>query len=228
MSRIHDMGGRLGTGAVSPEAREPVFKRPWHARAMAITVLAARPGGWTIDTSRHARETLAPAEYMQMGYYEKWLAALTDLLAAREMISTEELDAGRALAPAAPERAAKCIAPAEVAQMPAGSPYLRPNGPAPRFAIGARVRALRPAVNRCGVAGGHTRLPSYAAGHIGRVVMRHGNHVLPDANAHGLGEAPEPLYTVAFCARDLWGDEAQAGDEVTLDLWQSYLEAADE
>jgi nitrile hydratase subunit beta len=47
--------------------------------------------------------------------------------------------------------------------------------------------------------------------------------VLPDTNAHGLGECPEPLYTVAFAAADLWGEAERDGDEVTLDLWQSYL-----
>lgn len=228
MSHIHDMGGRLGTGAVAPVPDEPVFKTDWHARAMAVTVLAARPGGWTIDASRHARELLPPADYMSLSYYEKWIAALADLLAARGLVTTAEIDAGQSLAPAPTAEIAKRIAPAEVAQMPAGSPYLRGAGPAPLFATADRVRSLRPAVNRCGVADGHTRLPAYAAGHVGRVVAQRGNHVFPDANAHGLGEAPEPLYTVAFAARDLWGTEAQAGDEVMIDLWQSYLEAADD
>ena len=47
----------------------------------------------------------------------------------------------------------------------------------------------------------------------------------PDTNAHGLGEQPEPLYTVTFVASDLF-DDATPGDEVRLDLWQSYLSPA--
>ena len=76
------------------------------------------------------------------------------------------------------------------------------------------------------VAGGHTRLPSYAAGAVGRILHHHGAHVLPDANAHGRGESPEHLYTVVFDAAELWGAPERAGDEVTCDLWQSYLEPA--
>ncbi len=35
----------------------------------------------------------------------------------------------------------------------------------------------------------------------------------------------DSLYTVRFGARELWGDEAAAGDEVYLDLFEPYLEA---
>jgi nitrile hydratase len=41
-----------------------------------------------------------------------------------------------------------------------------------------------------------------------------------------LGEAPEPLYSVGFYARDLWDTAENPEDEVVLDLWQSYLEPA--
>ncbi len=37
---------------------------------------------------------------------------------------------------------------------------------------------------------------------------------------------PQPLYTVAFAAADLWGASERTGDEVCLDLWESYLEPA--
>ena len=86
------------------------------------------------------------------------------------------------------------------------------------------MRTVRPAANRL-VDGGHTRLPTYAAGAEGRVLRCHGAHVLPDANAHGFGEAPEPLYSVVFPASELWAHAEHPGDEVCLDLWQSYLEA---
>ena len=97
--------------------------------------------------------------------------------------------------------------------------YVR-DAPAPAFAVGHRVRArsLNPT--------GHTRLPRYVRGHVGVVERQHGAHVLPDSNAHGLGEDPRHLYSVRFHARDLWGPEARAGDSVSLDLWESYLERA--
>ena len=105
-----------------------------------------------------------------------------------------------------------------------GAPTSRDAGP-PIFGAGDHVRTRRPARN-LHVTGGHTRLPAYAAGHVGTVIRCHGAHVLPDTSAHGLGERPEPLYTVAFRATDLWGEAAHASDSVRLDLWQSYLEAA--
>ena len=76
------------------------------------------------------------------------------------------------------------------------------------------------------VNGGHTRLPAYATGATGEVLRVHGYHVLPDSNAHDLGEAPEPLYAVRFAASQLWATPEHPNDEVILDLWESYLEPA--
>ncbi|HEX7761789.1 MAG TPA: SH3-like domain-containing protein, partial [Caulobacteraceae bacterium] len=89
----------------------------------------------------------------------------------------------------------------------------------PRFAVGEAVRArnLNPA--------GHTRLPRYVRGHPGLITRWHGVHIFPDANAHGQGEQPQPLYQVRFEAADLWGDVTQKS-AVYLDLWESYLEPA--
>jgi hypothetical protein len=89
-----------------------------------------------------------------------------------------------------------------------------------RFVPGDRV------TTRPGDPDHHTRLPRYARGQIGEVVEVQGVWPLPDDRAQGR-PAPrvEPVYTVRFAARDLWG----AGEhEVTVDLWQSYLEPAEE
>jgi nitrile hydratase len=51
----------------------------------------------------------------------------------------------------------------------------------------------------------------------------HGIHVFPDSNAHGLGEQPQPLYSVRFEARELWGESAEPNEQVHLDCWESYL-----
>ena len=73
---------------------------------------------------------------------------------------------------------------------------------------------------------GHTRLPRYARGKQGVVIRSHGAQIFPDTNAHGLGEYPQPLYSVRFDARELWGDAAEPRQTVTLDLWDSYLDPA--
>ena len=43
--------------------------------------------------------------------------------------------------------------------------------------------------------------------------------MFPDSNAQFQGENPQPLYTVKFEARALWGDAASSRDTVCLDLW---------
>jgi nitrile hydratase subunit beta len=70
---------------------------------------------------------------------------------------------------------------------------------------------------------GHTRLPRYARGRRGVVRKVYGPFRLPDASAHGDHSAWQPCYAVEFAARELWGDEAQGGDSVCIDLWETYL-----
>jgi nitrile hydratase len=88
----------------------------------------------------------------------------------------------------------------------------------PRFAPGDHVvtRNIHPR--------GHTRLPRYARHRRGIVDSVHGPFLLPDTNAHHVSRDWEPVYTVVFDARELWGEQAQARDRVSIDLWQSYLE----
>ena len=51
----------------------------------------------------------------------------------------------------------------------------------------------------------------------------HGIHFFPDTHAHGQGEQPQPLYSVRFDARELWGESAEPNQAVHIDLWESYL-----
>ncbi|MEM6305096.1 MAG: nitrile hydratase subunit beta [Pseudomonadota bacterium] len=224
MTRVHDMGGRFGDGPVVPEPETPVFHEDWHARALALTLAAGFLGRWNIDTSRHARECLTPADYAGFSYYEKWLAGLADLLVSHGIVTRAELTGE-----AAPERSDLADRSRSAGEVPAllaaGGPADRPSDIAPAFKPGDTVRTRRHAVNAL-VDGGHTRLPAYAAAARGRVLRLHGSHVLPDSAAHGLGETPEPLYAVAFPAAELWARPEHPRDEVVLDLWQSYLEPA--
>lgn len=223
MSRPHDMGGRYGDGPVIPEPEGEVFHDPWHARALAVTLASGAHGAWNIDVSRHAREKLAPMDYAAFSYYEKWMAGLADLLVDKALISRDALS----MPDTAPQpRADKTLRAENVAAvLAAGGPADRPSDIAPAFAPGDAVRTRRIAANTY-VDGGHTRLPEYAAGAVGRVVRYHGTHVLPDRSAHGLGDGAEPLYAVAFAASELWSHPEHPKDEVVLDLWQSYLAPA--
>lgn len=221
MTRPHDMGGRFGDGPVIPEPEEVKFHADWHPRAMAITVASGALGKWNIDTSRHARECLAPKDYARFSYYEKWMAALADLLVATDAVSRAELEGAE---PMRSPLEGKALKAANVSAVLAkGAPVDRPSDVAPVFQPGDMVKTRRIADNTH-VAGGHTRLPRYAAGARGRILRLHGTHILPDTSAHHLGEGAEPLYAVAFAASELWAQPEHPRDEVVLDLWQSYLE----
>jgi len=217
MNGPQDLGGQMGFGAVRPEgAAGPLFHASWEARALALTLCAGALGRWTIDESRHARESLHPAVYYNASYYEIWIRALENLLLDHDLITKADLAAGTtAPGPAHPRQLAPdAVRPALLR----GASYDRPKQDAPRFRPGDRVRArvMHPR--------GHTRLPRYVRGAAGVIEADHGAHVFPDSNAHGRGEAPQRLYTVVFAGRDLWGDDAEPGCEISVDAWESYLD----
>ena len=222
MSRLHDMGGRFGDGAVVPDAPDaPVFDTDWHARALAVTLACGSLSKWNIDVSRHARERLSPKDYTRFSYYEKWISALADLLVENGVLTREDLmGQGESGLHALATKALKAEAVAGV--LAKGGPANRDSDIAARFAVGDSGGTRHPGGSAL-VDGGHTRLPGYAVGARGRVMLSHGAHVLPDSSAHGLGEVPEPLYAVAFKASELWSHPEHPDDEVILDLWQSYL-----
>jgi nitrile hydratase len=71
---------------------------------------------------------------------------------------------------------------------------------------------------------GHTRLPGYARARSGTIEIVQGGWVLPDTHAHGQGECPEHVYAVRFTGSELWGESAEPGTSVIVDLFESYLE----
>jgi nitrile hydratase len=219
MNGVHDMGGMHGMGPIDPEADEPVFHEPWEARVFALNRATGALGKWNIDAGRHARERIPPADYLRMGYYEKWLAGLITVLEESGLVTHVEIENGRP-APGTP----KAIPPLRVQQVAAlvaeRGWFDRPVNAPPRFAVGQAVRAKK--INPAG----HTRLPRYARGNAGVVDRIHGAHVFPDTNAHFRGESPQHLYSVRFSARELWGEAASARDAVYIDLWEDYLEPA--
>ena len=224
MSRLHDMGGRFGDGAVVPEPDEaPHFEADWHPRALALTLACGGLGRWNIDVSRHAREKLPPADYARFTYYEKWMGGLVDLLVEQGLVTRSELVAGTA-DDVVPLVENALVADKVASVLAQGGPADRPCDVAPAYAVGDAVRTRR--AGNLKIAGGHTRLPTYAEAAEGRIVRYHGCHVFPDFSAHGLGDAPEPLYAVAFPASALWTHPEHPADEVVLDLWQSYLTPA--
>ena len=159
---------------------------------------------------------------MAFSYYEKWMGGLADMLVHRGVLTREEM-ADQTVTQISDLADKKLTADQVAVVLARGGPATRDSDVAPVFSVGDAVMTRRIAENVL-VAGGHTRLPKYAAGARGRILRYHGTHILPDSNAHGLGEAPEPLYAVIFPASELWQHPEHPRDEVVLDLWQSYLE----
>ncbi|MEM8796900.1 MAG: nitrile hydratase subunit beta [Pseudomonadota bacterium] len=217
MNSAHDLGGMQGFGPVIPEPVNPVFHGDWEARALAITLAMGASGKWNIDKSRHARESLPPAQYLTSTYYEIWIAALIKLMISEGLVSETEVATGKSEAPPAP--VAGVLEPEKVVGvLKAGGPCDRPADTAARFAPGDKVRVIKR--NPLG----HTRAPRYVRGVIGTIAAVNGGYVYPDSNAHDLGEDPRWLYTVEFAAQAVWGKEARPGDRIMADLWEPYLE----
>jgi nitrile hydratase len=214
------MGGMHGMGPIEHEKNEPVFHAAWEGRIYALTrIIRAGEGRWNLDASRHALEALPPAEYLRMSYYERWVARLLGQLVSTGVATAAEVESGQP-APGT-VKATPTLTAAVVSEMIARRNSARRNVRAtPRFKVGQRVRArnINPA--------GHTRLPRYARGKVGRVVRDHGVFVFPDTNAHLLGEKPQHLYSVRFTSRELWGSRASPRDFIHLDMWDDYLERA--
>ncbi len=219
MNGAQDLGGMMGFGAVIPEDDEPLFHDAWEKRAFALTLAMGATGTWTLDASRHARETLPPAQYLSSSYYQIWLAGLEKLCLTNGLISEDELSEGHALQPPAPVKR-KLMADQVAPALAKGGPVDRPAETTARFKAGDQVIAknMHPE--------GHTRIPRYVRGHHGVIEAVHGVHVFPDSNAHGKGEKPAWLYGVAFKASDLWGPDADPGLTVRVDLWEPYLDHA--
>jgi nitrile hydratase len=174
---------------------------------------------WNIDASRLQRELIAPADYLRMSYYERFMAGLVELMIKTNLVTRTEIQSG------SPERGVPLRTPAltadKVADLVSRGTPARRDVPVPaRFRSGQRVRTrnIHPL--------GHTRLPRYARAKLGTVDRDHGVFVFPDTNAQFQGEKPQHVYSVRFDARELWGDQANRRDSVYVDIWDDNLETA--
>ncbi len=219
MNRFHDLGGQHGYGSIEWEPDEPVFHERWEGREFGMSLATSSSEGINLDATRHRAEQLDPVSYFQNGYYGRWLASLELKLEEEGLLAHGELDqrlAGKR-EPVASET--------ELPAPPEGNPLrglqvIREIDDAPAYAEGQAIRTRnhQPA--------GHTRLPAYARCRSGVIARVHPAMVFPDTNAHGNGENPQYVYTVEFAGEELWGDSAEPGTSVRLDLWESYLAAA--
>lgn len=94
MSRIHDVGGMQGFGAVEQEADEPPFHADWEAHVFALNRALIGRGVYNLDEFRDAIERMPPQQYLASSYYERWFHAVTTLLVEKGVLSAQEVADG--------------------------------------------------------------------------------------------------------------------------------------
>jgi nitrile hydratase beta subunit len=212
------MGGMHGFGPVMVPGCDRVSDDPWELRVFALSAVIDAEG-LGAGGGRPMREELAPAEYLAMSYYERWVFSTEQKVLRKGVVTQDELDghAQRVTAgkPAERRESAEQVA-AVLADLAAPVGFAEADSPA--FAPGDRVhvRRMRPQ--------GHTRCPRYVRGATGTVETVRGADRLPDIGPY---RGPmTPVYAVAFRSDDLFGPSDEGTWAVVLDLFEAYLEAA--
>jgi nitrile hydratase beta subunit len=219
MNNIHDMGGFTQFGPIPQEKDEPVFHADWERKVFAMNIASLAFLG-PVDRARHAVEKMNTVEYLNSSYYERWLRGIEIMGKDLGYLSDEEIATGKVIdhkeMPHPPPNA-------EMVEglIRGGAPATREDGRLePAFSVGDKVR-VRNLESK-----GHSRATNYVKGKVGVITKFSGSHLLPDSHAHDLGDNAQPLYSVRFEAKTLWGENVDRKDCVYIDLWEDYLEAA--
>ena len=206
MDGVHDLGGLDGFGPVEHTASEPLFDEDWERRAFRLMIGwigAKNPSGGRF---RHSIERMAPEHYLSSPYYEHWLTGAATMAVDAGVTTPDELDrrAGGHFPLSGPDRG---VLPDDLTPRTT-----------PRFAVGdeVRVRQWHPP--------GHTRAPRYVQGRRGTVVRVDGAFDIDDIAAHSDATVADPLYSVRFTSRELWGEAGADGEVMHVDLFERYLE----
>jgi hypothetical protein len=94
MRAMHDLGG------VEPFASQPIDQTEhelshFDKSVDALMYLLSHPGRRIIhvDELRRAIESLTAKQYESLGYYEKWLLAMRNLLIEKQVLTPAEIEA---------------------------------------------------------------------------------------------------------------------------------------
>ena len=220
MNGVHDLGGMDNLGPLEVEQNEPVFHENWERRIFGMLMSMMAAGYFKTDEIRRETELMPPADYLSAKYYEKWLFSVTNILMEKNVLTREEIEAGKSLR----SSGGLVLNPPPLDMMK----YAMSN-PVPvnldidlpkKFNVGDAVIARN--INPLH----HTRIPRYIRGRRGVIEQYHGIYLLPDTNAHGGPDKPQHIYNVKFSSAELWGDENPANDFIYIDLFDDYMDLA--
>jgi nitrile hydratase subunit beta len=83
VSRVNDVGGQTGFGAVSVGDDSQPFHADWQARVFALNGVLRARGVYNASEMRDAIERIPPQDYLRLSYYERWLWAMETILAEK-------------------------------------------------------------------------------------------------------------------------------------------------
>ncbi len=210
MSTLHNLGGMRGFGPVWTVPEGTAFHSDAERRVFRL-MMGLMAGGWCdTDGFRAAVEELPVRTYARECFPTNYFLGMERLLAERGLLKLGDLEAWM-----------QGVKPVGRPTTPPPIMAVGSEPPAPsRFRVGDRVK-IRSANPQ-----GHTRLPNYLRGQIGTITADRGLFNLPDALAARAGRKPQPVYTVEFPAKDIWGDRAAGGDRLSAEIFQDYIEEA--
>ncbi|MDB5812631.1 MAG: uncharacterized protein JWN94_4753 [Betaproteobacteria bacterium] len=86
---VHDLGGQPA-GPVQLEEHERTF---FDQRVDAMMRLLAHPqhGYYTVDAMRRSIESLPREQYFELGYYERWVRAIRQLVVEKGLLTEDEI-----------------------------------------------------------------------------------------------------------------------------------------
>lgn len=87
LRRHHDMGG-LEAGPVDRHEHD---RSPWEKKVDAILRLLVAKKVMTLDELRRGIEELGPGAYDELGYFERWIGAITNVLLEKGVLQVHEL-----------------------------------------------------------------------------------------------------------------------------------------
>ena len=182
------------------------------------------PGASDPYGGRFLIESIPPDLYLKSSYYERWLLSFEDALLKKGVVTAEELDERTRFYWENPEAELPRESDPELAKSAGETSYASSasfepgdSGIVPRFGVGDSVKAVNINIS------GHTRLPRYVRGRVGTVAKIYSEQDIQD-HVPESEEGPQPVYSVRFDGRELWGDTAESNQALYIDMWESYLE----
>jgi hypothetical protein len=87
--RVHDRGGWPGAGPIERKEHEYTM---WEKRTDAIRGVLGAKQIIRTDELRRAVESIEPAQYERLSYYERWIVAIEALIVEKGLLTRAEID----------------------------------------------------------------------------------------------------------------------------------------